>query len=204
MQAVHPVMKVTTLALLLATVLASGGCALVAPRPTPQTFLLAPGKPPVVKTTMGNASVTFVDGSAQFGAGNFQYRLSDADWETDPYNRFLNSPQEMMTVILRTWLAGSRQFSSVLLPGEGGVANLRIDTEVSELYIDFRNPEYPYAVVTMEIAVHQIVNSAVKSQILKRTFSARVPVAARTPEAFVAAWEIALRRNLESLTVALR
>ncbi len=203
MHAIHPIMKVTTLALMLATVLASGGCAMLASRPTPQTFLLVPGKPPVVKTSKGSVSVSFVDVSAQFGAGNFQYRLSDADWETDPYNRFLSSPQEMMTSILRTWLGDSRQFSAVLLPGEGGAANLRVDTEVAELYIDFRNPDFPQAVVTMEIAVHRLVDSGVQSELLKRTFTARTPVVARTPEAFVAAWEGALRQNLLSLTAAL-
>jgi ABC-type uncharacterized transport system auxiliary subunit len=109
----------------------------------------------------------------------------------------------MMTGVVRTWLTDSRQFTGVLMPGEGGAADLRIDVEVSELYIDFRNPAAPDAVISMEVALHRLANSGVGSRLMKQTFSARVPVADRTPEAFVQAWEFALRKNLVSLSSSL-
>ena len=186
-----------------AIVIALGGCSFMGARTPSRTFVLDPGKPSAVRTIAGRASISFVDIPGQSGFGNFLYRLTDSDWETDPYNRFLSSPQEMMTGVVRTWLTDSRQFTGVLMPGEGGTADLRIDVEVSELYIDFRNPAAPEAVISMEVALHRLANSGVGSRLMKQTFSARVPVADRTPEAFVQAWEFALRKNLVSLSSSL-
>jgi len=53
------------------------------------------------------------------------------------------------------------------------------------------------------VALHRLANYGVGSRLMKQTFSARVPVADRTPEAFVQAWEFALRKNLVSLSSSL-
>lgn len=194
----------SVLILTMSGVLTMSGCSFMGARTEAKTFLLDPGPAPAAHTMTGKASISFVDVPGLHGYGNFQYRHSASDWETDPYNRFLSSPQQMMTGVMRNWFIDSRQFSSVLLPNEGAASDLRVDTEVSELYIDFRNPDAPEAVIVMEVVIHRLKDSGVGDQVFKKLFTARAPVTERTPEAFVAAWNAALRETLLSLTMALR
>jgi ABC-type uncharacterized transport system auxiliary subunit len=178
-------------------------CGTVPKTPT-RTFILDPGAPAKTATLPGAASVAFVDVGAPFASGQFQYRLGQSQWEADPYNRFLLSPSEMFTGILRTWLRDSRQFQSVALPGGGGGQAYLFAAEVVDLYVDFQNPEAPRAVLTLMIKVTHRMGEGKTDVILRRQFSASEPVVARTPDAFVTAWNGALRSVLQNVTAALQ
>lgn len=184
-----------------AVLLASCG---TVPRTPTRTFMLDPGAPAKTSPLAGAASVAFVDAGAPFGSGEFQYRLGESQWEADAYNRFLLSPSEMFTGILRTWLRDSGQFQSVALPGGGGGQAYLVAAEVVELYVDFRNPESPRAVLTLMVRVTHRPGEGKSDVVLRRQFSASAPVASRTPDAFVAAWNVALRSVLQDVTASLR
>ncbi|MGH8045849.1 MAG: ABC-type transport auxiliary lipoprotein family protein [Chthoniobacterales bacterium] len=182
------------------------GCS-TAPRAKPEYFMLSPGKPAsmqALKPAGGavTASVSFVDVAAPFAADGFVYRVSDDRWETDPYNQFLVSPADMMTSIIRNWTRESGLYGDVAMPGAGGSQEYVIDCDLTELYGDFRNAGKPEAVVTIEAQVfHNTDNGRVL--LLRKTFSERVPVAARTPVALVNAWSEGVREELSQLLRAI-
>ncbi|MFY8216477.1 MAG: ABC-type transport auxiliary lipoprotein family protein [Chthoniobacterales bacterium] len=180
-------------------------CSFMAARTSAQTFLLDPGVPPrAAKQINGSVAVSFVDVSSPYSMGNFQYRLTESDWEVDPYNRFLSSPQEMMTRVIRTWLEKSNAFSTVVMPASGAVADFQVECEVTSLLVDFRDAGNPEAVMAMEFRVMRSVKNAPSEVALRKAFSSRAPVHARTPEAFVQAWNVALRENMISFSAALK
>jgi len=191
--------------LLAAAVLALSSCSFMAVRSSSQTFLLDPGAPPrAARTIGGDVQVGFVDVSSPYSLGNFQYRLTESDWETDPYNRFLTSPQEMMTGVIRSWLEKSRSFSTVVIPGSGAVPDFVIQCEVTAMLIDFRDPGSPSAVIRMKVLVTRASNSGPPEVVLRDTFDSRSPVTDRTPEAFVDAWNLALRKSMLSFSASMK
>lgn len=180
-------------------------CSFMAARTPAQTFLLDPGVPPrAAKQINGSVAVSFVDVSSPYSMGNFQYRLSESDWEADPYNRFLSSPQEMMTRVIRTWLEKAKTFSTVVMPASGASADFQVECEVTTLFVDFRDAGNPEVVMAMEFRVMRSVKNAPPEVVLRNAFSSRAPVHARTPEAFVQAWNVALRENMISFSTALK
>lgn len=196
--------RLLALTLLAAAGLGLPACSFMDVRSPSQTFVLAPGAPPrAAKPVQASVSVDFVGVSSPYSTGNFQYRLTDSDWETDPYNRFLSSPQEMMTGVIRSWLEKSKAFSTVRLPAAGGTADFQIQCDVTALFIDFRDAANPSAVVAMEFRVTRATTDGAPDVVLRKSFESRSSVAARTPEAFVDAWNRALRDNLLSFSSAL-
>ncbi|MDD5199413.1 MAG: ABC-type transport auxiliary lipoprotein family protein [Terrimicrobiaceae bacterium] len=193
-----------SLALLVAMLAA---CSSFCPRPKPEYFALDPGKPASLRAlrpanSSATASVGFVDVAAPFASDGFVYQLSAGRWEVDPYNQFLVSPADMMTSILRNWTRESGLYGEVAEPGAGGGQDISIDCNLTALYGDFRNPTAPQAVLTMEV---QVFRRTDKGSViaLRRMFTQSVPVASRTPAALVAAWNEALRVELNELLRAL-
>jgi cholesterol transport system auxiliary component len=193
-------------ALLTLVLLFAAGCSSTPP-PKPAYFLLDPGKPPSMKAlrTAGvpaTASVSFVDVAAPFAADGFVYQVNGHKWESDPYNQFLVSPADMMTSILRNWTRDSGLYGEVALPGTGGGQEYVIDCDLTELYGDFQNPSKPEAVVTIAA---QLFHNTDKGRVLvlRRILTQRTPVAARTPEALIAAWSEGLRVELNLLLRAI-
>jgi uncharacterized lipoprotein YmbA len=182
------------------------GCSFTPP-PKPEYFMLNPGKPASMKALRpaaggATASVSFVDVAAPFASDGFVYRVGPRKWESDAYNQFLVSPADMMTSIVRNWTRASGLYSDVAMPGAGGGQEYLIDCDLTELYGDFQDPAQPEAVLTMGVQVFQ---NAKEGRVLmfRKTFSERVPVAARTPAALVDAWNEALRVELNLLLRAL-
>jgi uncharacterized lipoprotein YmbA len=194
-------------ALIFATAaLLAAGCS-SAPKAKPEYFMLNPGKPASMQAlkpsgTGATASVSFVDVAAPFASDGFVYRVSDARWETDPYNQFLVSPADMMTSIVRNWARGSGMYGDVAMPGAGGTQEYLIDCDLTELYGDFRNPGKPEAVVTIEAQVFHTTDKG-RLLLLRKIFTQRVGVADRTPAALIGAWNEGLRVELSELLGAI-
>jgi uncharacterized lipoprotein YmbA len=192
------------LACLAALLLAA--CAFHAP-PKPRYFVLDPGKPPAMEALRpanapANAAVSFVDVSAPFASDGFVYQTGNHHWETDPYNQFLVSPATMMTSIVRNWTRDSGLYGDVAGPMAGSGQEFLIDCDLTELYGDFRNPSAPLAVLTLEAQVTRATDKG-RVIVFRKTFRKTRPVAARTPEALVVAWNETLREELSLLLRAL-
>ncbi len=182
------------------------GCSSMPP-PKPKYFLLDPGKPVSMKALRpsnapATASVSFVDVAAPFASDGFVYQVTPGRWETDPYNQFLVSPADMMTSSLRNWTRECGLYGDVAVPGAGGGQDYLIDCDLTEIYGDFSNPFAPRAILTIEAQVFHRTDKG-RDMVLRRTFTQSVPVASRTPDALVEAWNEALRSELSLLLRAL-
>jgi uncharacterized lipoprotein YmbA len=182
-------------------------CASFNPPPKPKYFALDPGQPVSLAglrsaNSTATAAVSFVDVAAPYASDGFVYQTGNHRWEVDPYNQFLVSPADMMTSVIRTWTRNSGLYSQVADVGAGGGQSVLIDVNLVELYGDFRNPAAPTATLTLQV---QVTRQTDKGRViaLQRTFTRTVPVAHRTPEALVDAWNTALGEELSQLLRAL-
>src|SRR5260370_19544053 len=87
--------------------------------------------------------------AAPFEGRLLVYRTGEFSYEDDPYAEFLESPAEGLVVSVREWLRGHGGFSDVVDSGSVLKANMLVEISVSQLFGDFRRPEYPVAVMTM-------------------------------------------------------
>jgi uncharacterized lipoprotein YmbA len=177
------------------------------PPPKPEYFVLDPGKPASLRAMRSGeapavASISFVDVAAPFAADGFVYQTGPHRWEVDPYNQFLVSPADMLTSILRTWTRESGLFGEVVMPGAGGGHDYYIDCDVTEIYGDFQSPFSATARLTLQVQVFRQTDKG-RVVVLQKKLSQTQPVAARTPQALVAAWNEALRIELNQLTRAI-
>lgn len=188
--------------LLSCLVLLVTGCSFTPP-PKPQYFLLDPGKAPSMKELRpsdsgATAAVSFVDVAAPFASDGFVYQTKPGEWETDPYNQFLVSPADMMTSIIRNWTRESGLYGEVAVPGAGGGQDYLIDCDLTELYGDFSNPLMPEAVLTIEAQVFHRTDKG-RVIVLRKTYTQRARITERRPAALIAAWNEALRVELNLL-----
>ncbi|HEY8898942.1 MAG TPA: ABC-type transport auxiliary lipoprotein family protein [Chthoniobacterales bacterium] len=187
---------------LLAGSLLLAGCGSFTPPPKPRYFTLDPGKPASLRMLRAGdlpatAAVSFVDVAAPFAADGFVYQTGNHRWEVDPYNQFLVSPADMMTSVLRSWMRDSGLYGEVAVPGAGGGQDYFIDCDLTELYGDFRTGS-PTATLTLQVQVSRQTDKG-RVIALRRNFTKTIPVARRTPEALVEAWNEALRQELNLL-----
>jgi cholesterol transport system auxiliary component len=85
--------------------------------------------------------------AAPYDGRSFVYRLSDTRYETDYYNEFVAEPGRLLTGELVRSLGGAHVFTTVVDPAASADAKVRLETSVTELYGDYRDPAAPRAVV---------------------------------------------------------
>ena len=159
-------------------------------RPTVAThsFLLQPQRlaPPAaapVPVRLGRIEV-----APPFARQGLVYRRGEQDYETDFYNEFAVDPATMIAAACREWL---HQGGHLAVPGAAGREPLRLDAEVTALYVDFRAA--PTAVVALRWRLRRAGEGGLVAE-----FAAdeRVPLAERSPAGAAAALQTALGRAL--------
>ncbi len=180
-------------------VVGMAGCAGLS-RVAPKQFLLNPGEPPsfAAMRTGGSVAVNYVDVALPYSGSGFAYEISAYQWENDPYNGFLVAPSQMMTEIVRKWVAESALYGSVAVAGDPSGQDWRIRATVSELYGDFKSIA-PRAMLKLEVRVFR--NDGGKAVLVSsNTYAQEVPIERRTPEALVAGWNDGLRQALLAMS----
>jgi hypothetical protein len=93
------------------------------------------------------------------------------------------------------WVVDSGLFGAVLSASDTGAPSWYLDTDVTDLYGDLRDPARPQAVVAVSFAVFRHGGSD-DSALLRKSYEAREPMAATGPDALVSAWDVGLSRVL--------
>lgn len=188
---------------LLALLLAStAGCGPVR-RPFPQKdyFAVETGAPPGPADRQVDAAcrVRRLRVSAPYGKRSFVYRVGSLEYETDYYNGFIASPDELLTGQLAQWLAGSKSFSATL--DSAGEASHRYVLEgvVTELHGDYRNADSPRAVLCAKFFLldDELPETRV---VFQESYREEVGLKDRTPQALAAGFGDAFRKILTGLT----
>lgn len=172
--------------LCVAVVLLAASCSLRRPAVSPATYTF--DIPVAARGPSGGSSISvlpFTAGSR--GAGQmFLYRVDEARYERDFYNRFLSPPARMLTGALRRNLSQARA-GQVREPGAPLGSDLVVQPRLTELYADYREVSRPRAAVTMVIVLIKR-DPAGNREIFERTYRREIPMKAVSPAAAVEGW----------------
>jgi len=178
--------------------LAAGGCG-SAPVWKRQTFAFSvPPDPPAAGPT-NLCAVTRVSLSPVFQNLSFTYRTSENKYEQDPYAGFVAAPDRAIAEPIRGWLRCGGAFGHVLEPGSSLDPAMIIEPAVQELYGDLRKPSEDAGVMTIHFTVYDTAADGPGRVRFDKSFTARTPLAKRTPAALMTAWDTDLRQIMEQL-----
>ena len=131
-----------------------------------------------------------------FSTKNLVYRKNQSEYETDFYNKFLISPEDMISDKTRGWLSESGLFKLVLEPGSYSDATHVLEGNITALYGDFRDKLSPKATVKIRFF---LVNLSDKSVVFTKTCESTTEVQSQTAEALVEAFDKCLINILSNL-----
>lgn len=176
------------------------GCmSLEKPEPAREDFTfnpLLPRQPPA--PTGPTLAVAYFACEPQFASGEFVYRISDLQWESDFYRQFVDSPATLVTELTRSWLAGSGRFREVGTPGLLKDSSARLQGRIVELYGDFRTAE-ARGVIGLEFSLWRR-GAQGDAWLWSKNFRRSVGLPERTPGGLVRAWDQGLAEILAELT----
>ena len=113
------------------------------------------------------------------------YREAGGRIDSDFYNMFFVTPDNMITTELRSWLGASNLFAHIIEPGSMVVPNLTLEGVLNSLYGDY-STDAPVAVVEMQFF---IVDESTQdnSIVFSNTYIQRIPMSQADPQQLVQA-----------------
>jgi hypothetical protein len=195
---------------LFAAVLLTGVCGLTGclsrPALNKQTFTF---DAPTISATNAGAGgrvlgIRSLQIAAPFDSRSFVYRTGEFSYARDPYAGFLEPPAEELLAPVRGWLRDKGNFSAVTETGSALKPDTSVEISVSRLFGDFRQPEHPAAVLTMQFVFFDALNGVPGKAIFQKDYSRRIPLAAPTAAALMDGWNQALAEILAEVSTDFR
>ncbi len=141
--------------------------------------------------------------SPRYADRSFDYRISEAGYESDFYNQFLTATDSMIGEEVRRGLAASRVFKFVVGPSNQLQPNYVLAGSANALYGDFRNLDAPAAVLEIEFFLHN-EDAANPGIVMHKRYVKSIAINTRSPEALVKGWNAALNDILAALIADLK
>ncbi len=153
--------------------------------PTTQKKMIASDK------KLPTIEVNHISASPPFNSKMFIFKLKDANYQSDYYNRFLALPATQLQQIAMDRLKSSGNFSEVVGEGSSLIANYGVTFSLRELYIDSTQPSQITSVISIEAKVNKVSLGNSKSLLFDHTYRQRIPVANYTlgAQQAVLAWD---------------
>ncbi|SFN65006.1 ABC-type uncharacterized transport system, auxiliary component [Formivibrio citricus] len=128
------------------------------------------------------------------------YRETDQRYVADPYRIFVAPPATLAAERTRAWLAASGLFRAVAPAGSLLAADLTLEGELAEFYIDVREPKAPTAVVVLRAWLVGRNDALVRPE---WRFSKRIALDSPDAATAVAGFDRALAEALSDLEMTL-
>jgi len=192
-------------ALLLAGVCGLTGC-ISRPALTRQTFTFdAPTISATNAVTGGRIlGIRSLQIAVPFDGRSFVYRTGEFSYARDPYAGFLEPPAEEIIAPLRGWLRSNGNFSAVVEAGSALKPDTSVEIIVNQLFGDFRQPEHPAAVLSMQFVFFDAPKGVPGKVILQQEYSRSMPLDAPTAAALMDGWNRALAEILAEVSTDFR
>ena len=169
------------------------GCA-SDPRWKRQVFAFSlPADPATTNAQTNIVALSRVSISPLFQNRSFTYRKAENTYELDPYAGFLVPPGRALAESIRAWMRASGAFGRVVEPGSGLRPTLVAEISVNELYGDLRQASRPVGTMEIHFICYEVKDGDPRRIVLDRVCAHETPLARKTPNALMAAWDADLR-----------
>ncbi len=158
-----------------------------------------PADPPISSAQTNIVALSRVSISPLFQSRSFIYRKAANTYDPDPYAGFLVSPERALPAPIRAWMRANGVFGRVVEPGSGLTPTLVAEVFVNELYGDFRQASRPVGTMEIHFICYEIKDGEPGRVVLDRVCAHETPLARKTPDALMAAWDADLRKIMEEI-----
>lgn len=194
-------MKSKTYLMMLLSLFMMTGCSIKKPVEAPKNFAIVANQP--VETLSKRYDTVLIDSvqvDEPFNDTQMVYRLSDVNFESDYYNRYITAPAAIVENQLSTWLTRSGVVSSTLPYNANISSDYVLKAVITKLFGDFRSEVTPYAV--MEIQFILIDRKEIRPLVIfDKKISSEVVLTERTPDELAKGLGRALSQILENLSL---
>ena len=158
-----------------------------------------PTDPPATNAQTNIVVLNRVSISPLFQSRSFTYRTAENAYEQDPYAGFLIPPERALGEPIRAWLRQGGEFGRVVEPGSGLIPTLVAEVSISALYGDFRNASQPLGTMEIHFMLYEVKDEVPGQIVLDKVCAHATPVARKTPDALMAAWDTDLREIMKEI-----
>jgi hypothetical protein len=160
-----------------------------------------PADPPTTNVNPHIVALSRVSISPLFQSRSFTYRKAEYTYEQDPYAGFLIPPERALAETIRAWMRASGVFGRVVEPGSGLTPTLLAEVSVNELYGDFRDASRPVGTMEIHFICYEVKDGEPGRITLDRVCAHETPLARKTPDALMAAWDADLREIMQEINL---
>jgi hypothetical protein len=137
--------------------------------------------------------------SPVFQSRSFTYRTGENSYEQDPYAGFLIPPERALAEPIRAWMRASGDFGRVVEPGSALSPTLGVEVAVNQLYGDFRKASRPVGTMEIHFVCYEVKDGAPGRIVLDKVCTRETPLAGKTADALMAAWNADLREIMQEV-----
>ena len=167
----------------------------------PQLFAFSlPADPPRTNAPADIVALTRVSISPLFQHRSFTYRTAENTYKQDPYACFLIPPERALGEAIRAFMREDGVFGRVVDPGSGLTPTLVAEVSINELCGDFRQNSQPVGTMEIHFVCYEIKDGIPGRILLDKVCAHSTPLAKKTPQALMTAWDADLRQIMEEIS----
>ena len=108
-------------------------------------------------------------------------------------------PERALAEPIRGWMRTSGVMGRVVDPGSGLTPTLVAEVFINKLYGDFRKGSQPVATMEIHFILYEVNDDTPGNIVLDKVCTHETPLARKTPEALMAAWDADLREIMAEI-----
>src|SRR5437867_1646888 len=158
-----------------------------------------PADPPITNAQTSIVALSRVSISPLFQSRSFTYRTAENTYEQDPYAGFLVPPERALAEPIRAWMRASGVFGRVVEPRSGLTPTLVAEVSIKQLYGDLRKASQLVGTMEIRFICYEVKDDDPGRIVLDKVCAHETPLARKTPDALMAAWDADLRAIMEEI-----